>query len=205
MIDGDARAARDRARARAGRGASTPPTGTRSPSCARTGCEAIDGYAAASARRDAARRARASPPRDASDPVGELLRRLAHAPQPRAGADVPLRTCCCSTSRPTTSTSTRCSGSRTGCARYPRHAAARHPRPRLPRSRRRRASCTSTAGGSSCYAGNYSRVRARARRRSSRVQQASLREAAAADRAPAGVRRPLPRQGDQGHARRRAG
>ena len=52
-------------------------------------------------------------------PGGELLRRLAHAPEPRAGADVPAPTCCCSTSRPTTSTSTRCCGSRTGSARYP--------------------------------------------------------------------------------------
>ena len=50
---------------------------------------------------------------------GELLRRLAHAAQPRAGAAVAAPTSCCSTSRRITSTSMPCCGSRTGSASIP--------------------------------------------------------------------------------------
>ena len=51
-------------------------------------------------------------------PGQQLLRRLAHAPAAGARADVPVATCCCWTSRPTTWTWTRWSGWKPGCKRY---------------------------------------------------------------------------------------
>ncbi|MCK7473786.1 MAG: hypothetical protein MZV49_10190 [Rhodopseudomonas palustris] len=46
-------------------------------------------------------------------------------------------TCCCSTSRPTTSTPSRWPGSSATCRSYPGTRRRRHPRPLLPRQRRR--------------------------------------------------------------------
>ena len=66
-------------------------------------------------------------------------------------------------------------------------------------ARRRRRSSTSTRSKLNAYTGNYSQFE-RERAQQLALQQATLREAAAPDRAPAGVRRPLPRQGHQGEA-----
>ena len=141
----------------------------------------------------------ASRTRRLARPGRGVLRRLAHAPQPRAGADRAAPTCCCSTSRPTTSTSTRCCGSRDGSPSYPRHAAAGLARSRLPRRLRHAHRCTSTRGAWRSYTGNYSAFETQ-RAAQLAVQQAMLREAAARDRAPRALRRALPRQGHQGAA-----
>ena len=93
--------------------------------------DAIGGYSAPRARRHAAGRAglRRSAARRARR---ELLRRLAHAPEPRAGADVPLRPAAARRAdqppRPRRRAVAR------GLARpLSGHAAADHARPRLPR------------------------------------------------------------------------
>ena len=64
------------------------------------------------------------------------VRRLAPARAARQGAGLGAAICCCSTSRPTISTSTRSAGSRSYLRGYRRRAALRDPRPRVPRRAR---------------------------------------------------------------------
>ena len=54
-----------------------------------------------------------------------------------AGCCCASPTCCCSTSRPTTSTPSRSRGSSSTCSDYHGHGRRDHPRPLLPRQRRR--------------------------------------------------------------------
>ncbi len=82
--------------------------------------------------------------------------------------------------------------------RYPGHAAPHHARPRFPRRRRDVDRPRRRAEAEDVHR-QLLAVRARARA-AARVAAGDLREAAAPDRAPAVVRRPLPREGDQGEA-----
>ena len=139
VLDGDAELRSIQRAARARRKPRTTPTRTPAGEALADlhhRFEAIGGYAARVARRDAALRARL-PGRAARRSGGELLRRLADAPQPRAGADVPLRPAAARRAdqppRPRRRAVAR------GLARpLPGHAAAHHPRPRFPRRRRQR-------------------------------------------------------------------
>ena len=83
-------------------------------------------------------------------------------------------------------------------ARYP-HTVHRHqPRPRPARQRRSTRSCISTDGKLTFYRGGYDRVRAPAPRAPSCSSRSCARSRRRSAQAPAGLRRPLPRQGDQG-------
>jgi hypothetical protein len=128
-------------------------------------------------------------------PGGGLLRRLADAPEPRAGADVPLRPAAARRAdqppRPR-----RGDLARGLAARLPRHAAADLARPRLPR-RRRHPYRPHRARKLALYTGNYSAFE-RQRGEQPRAAAGDVREAAARHRASSRLHRPLPRQGHQG-------
>ena len=127
------RTARDRMRTRRRRSRPGPwrRSARRPPSSFRSGRR----LQRASARRDAARRAglrRGAPPGSGR----QLLRRLAHAAQSRAGADVPLRPA--AARRADQSSRSRCRAVARRLARQVSgHAAAHHARPRFPRRRGR--------------------------------------------------------------------
>ena len=127
----------------------------------------------------------------------EFLRRLAHAPQSRAGADVPLRPAAArradQPSRPRRRAVAR------GLARkVSGNAAADHARPRFSRRRRRPDRPRVRAQAHRLHR-QLRAVRTRARAAAG-AAAGLLRQAAAAGRAPAFVHRPLPRQGHQGQA-----
>ena len=79
------------------------------------------------------------------------------------------------------------------------HAAADHARPRFPGRRRAGHRATSTHRKLKAYTGNYSAFE-RERAAQLALQQATYEKQQRADRASAGVRRPLPREGDEGEA-----
>ena len=99
-----------------------PRASTRRCSCAtaicRTRSASRDGYSIDLQGRDRAARpgVRAGGLRQADR---DVLRRLADAHRAGQAAAGTARACCCSTSRPTTSTSTRATGSRSTCHDYP--------------------------------------------------------------------------------------
>ena len=198
-LDGDRELRDDRARARRPR--PPPPTIRRRRRGARGAAPPLRGRSAATRRAPARRRCSPGlgfPPRSHARSGGELLRRLADAAQSRAGADVPLGPAAARRAdqppRPRRRAVAR------GLARaLSGHAAAHHARPRFPR----RASSTRIVHFDARKLDVVHRqlraVRARARA-AARAAAGDLREAAAADRASAGVRRPLPRQGDEGEA-----
>ena len=140
--------------------------------------------------------ARARVPRRAPRPLaGDVLRRRADARVAGAGAGRRSRTCCCSTSPPTISTSSRWSGSRRTCSRWtPRSCWSRTTAGSWRRWARR---CwSSRPGAREVLQGHVARVAGRegAARAGAR---AGDREAAGGDREARAVRRPLPRR----HAR----
>ncbi len=133
----------------------------------------------------------------ARGPRAEFLRRMAHAPESRAGADVPLRSSAArradQPSRP------RCGAVARGLARkISGNAAAHHPRPGFP-GRRRRPDRPRVRAQAHRLHRQLRAVRSDARAAAG-AAAGLVRQAAAAGRAPAFVHRPLPRQGHQGQA-----
>ena len=82
---------------------------------------------------------------DGDAPIGDAVGRHARSASRWRRRWSPCPTCCCSTSRPTTSTSTRSPGSRSCCATSRAASMLDHPRPRLPRRASPPASSSSTA------------------------------------------------------------
>ena len=126
-----------------------------------------------------------------------VFRRLADAPQSGAGADVPLRPA--AARRADQPPRSRRRAVARGLARaLSGHAAADHPRPRF--SRRDGRCDRAFRGPPAARLSRQLRAVRGAARRTARAAANDLRQAAKADRAPAIVRRPLSRQGDQGQA-----
>ena len=108
----------------------------------------------------------------------------------------PSPTCCCSTSRPTTSTSSRSAGSRSSSQGYKGVALV------ISHDHRFLDNVATTIvdvdyDTITLYPGNYAHF-VRAKQRRARARGGRDREARGGDRRPQGVRRALPRQGDQG-------
>ena len=172
-------------------------------SAAQQRLEAAGGYRWRDDVARGAARPRLRPPSSSSGALYDLLRRRADArlARPRAGDASP--TCCCSTSRPTTSTSPRSSGS---SATWPGLDAAvvlvAHDRWFL------EAVGTSVleieAGRARFFAGPWHAWRTGAGGARDRARQGD-RAPAGGDRADGALRRALPLQGDQGAARRSRG
>ena len=123
---------------------SAPRCSTRARHCARSRPARRDPRAAERDRRLCRAGPRGAHPRrarlrrgDAAAPARQLFGRLADARRARRACCSPRPTCCCSTSRPTTSISRRRCGWRISCAAYRATIVVDQPRARPAQQRRR--------------------------------------------------------------------